>query len=186
MEEKLNAYLDKDENLIWCGKAASYETMDAVYKPAFIKSCIIGVVVFAVLSGLYFLGLSKYDAELKAWLFIVFGMVAVFKPLSYFTDASKLRKAVYVVTDKRLLTINEDTREMPLDMLKTAVLKADVAGNNTLLCGENSIKLKPEKWREAARFARVDSEHENENRYAFYAVEDVEGLKTALSAYVKL
>lgn len=186
MEEKLKAYLDKDEKLLWCGKPAAYETMDAVYKPAFVKSCVWGALTFVILSALYLLGLSKYSAGVKVWLFAVFAMVAVFKPLSYFTDAAKLRKSVYAVTDKRLLIINEDVRELALSMLKSAAVKTDEAGNSTLLCGESSLKLKATKWREAARFARFDAEHEDENRYAFYAVEDVEGLKAALSEYVNL
>lgn len=186
MEEKLNAYLDKDEKLLWCGKPAAYETMDAVYKPAFVKSCIVGIISFAVLSVLYLWGLSKSSAGVKGWLFVLFAVFAVYKPMSYFADAAKLRKSVYAVTDKRLLIINEDVRELALSVLKSAAVKTDEAGNSTLLCGENSLKLKATKWRDAARFARVDSENEGDSRFAFYAVEDVEGLKAALSEYVNL
>lgn len=186
MEEKLKVNLDKDEKLVWCGKPTTYQTMDAVYKPAFIKSCIIGIVAFAVLSVLYLWCLSKFETGMKAWLFVIFAMLTGFKPLSYFTDASKLRKATYAVTDKRLLIVGEDARAMPLEQLKTAAVKTDEAGMNTLLCGENSFKLKSSKWREAALFARTDMEHEKDNRFAFYAVEDVEGLKSALSNIGKI
>lgn len=188
MEEIIKEALQEDEKLVWSGKCEKFETLDAVCKPAFTKSCVVAVVAFAVVSALYLWAVHAVDTDIKPVLFAFFALVCAFKPITYFTDAAKLKKSViYALTDKRILVLGSSRRDMPLGTISSAELKKDAAGHVSLLCGEKAMKTAPAGWRNAALFSQNYVEEGKAcESFVFYAIEDVEGFKNAAKAYLPL
>lgn len=189
MKENFEKILASDEKLLWAGRPESFDAMDKSNKPAFKNSCIKAVVIFAVLIGAYLWAAAAVSAEIMPGLIAFFVLIAAFKPISFFTDAAKLRKYVsYAVTDRRLIVCKDDVREMPLRLVNQARLMTDEDGHTSLVCGRKAIEGKQSAWRDASLFCQNLSEKDTADceSFVFYAVEDLEGLKAALEGVLKL
>ena len=180
MDELLKTSLEPGEQLLWSGQAEPFETLDVVYKKRFtIVTAVCALVAVLLIIG-YIIIAREVGVKLL-FILLILALTAI-APLNVISDAGKLRKTLYAVTDRRLITVREAVRSVAYDKIQEAALRKDEAGHTSLLCGVDALKGKPWKLRECAVLGpRFDPEDDSTCQgFVFYAVQDVDGLKKAL------
>lgn len=189
MEEMLKEALRSDEKLLWSGRPERFETLDKTHKSSFYRKIVWSVAICAAVLALYIIMALKNGADIKPVVIIVVVACGVLGPMSFFSDASKLRKNVlYAVTDKRLILVREGVRDMDFSRIKSASLRRDADGHTSLLCGERALKAKPDKWRAASLLAQGSGDGEDElcENFAFYALPESPELDTILFQHLPI
>ena len=149
-DELLQRAIDPDEKVLWVGKPEDTEPLEGVYKKRFIRKLVAGIVIAAALIIGYIIGANVNRAQIYPLVIAVILVLAFLAPLNCVTAPKKLRKTTYAFTNKRLIVLRDTAHTVEYGLVKTAALKTDEAGRLTLLCGEDSVNLKPEQWREDA------------------------------------
>ena len=182
----INSYIKNGEKLLWKGQPLKTETLNKTYKKKFVTNAVIIVCVLAVLAVLCLLMAKRQNVPMN-WVF--FGLVvllACIPLINIFSDAGKLAKAAYAATDRRLIVVHSDgIKDVPYDRITAAAFRTDEDKLTTLLCGTKAVNSKPASWRDRTnRGNQMSKEEEAENKpcesFAFYAVNDPEGLKAVL------
>ena len=179
MEEMLKEALRSDEKLLWSGRPERFETLDKTHKSSFYRKIVWSVAICAAVLALYIIMALKNGADIKPVVIIVVVACGVLGPMSFFSDASKLRKNVlYAVTDKRLILVREAVRDMDFGRIKSASLRR----------GERALKAKPDKWRAASLQAQGSGDGEDElcENFAFYALPESPELDAILSRHLPI
>lgn len=182
MTEILKEELWPEEKVLWSGKADEFVTLDSTNKAAYIRRAItiLGIVIGLCL--VYIVYVTSKGIELKLGLVAIAIAFAVLGSVNFYSDAKKLRRAFYAVTNKRIISIIDVPKSVEYARINAAQLKTDEDGHVSLLCGKKVIQSKSHKWR---MFALLDPYIEPETgiceRFALYAVSDAENLKKILS-----
>ena len=189
--EVLEAKLGEDEKILWSGSCRKdIKALDAVQKPVFRHRLIIWIAVFLAATAFYVYKASAVDARIKVSIpiILVFLVVCAVSPGMVSTDARKVKRLVYAATDRRLMITGDKILEMPYERITEACVRTDPAGFESLLCGTESSTLSPDKWRYVSFIGDIGSEFEEGpcKRFVMYAVDDMEGLKTALQDKINL
>ena len=184
MEETLKKELGKDEKLLWKSGPEAFETFDATYKKHIIRKLVVTcAIVLAVLIAYIIFAVTK-GGGVKIVIVAILLLVAVCASLNNLTDASTIRKALYAVTDKRLIFVGDSVKSVDLNVIGKAAFKKDEAGHYTLLCG-SVIDSKPTSWRSlTVSGPKIDESTNMCERFALYAVPEHEKVQKILSEYV--
>ena len=166
MEEKLRAFLAKDEKLLWCGRPEPFETLDKTYKSSIVLSLVIKGLITVSIFAAYIIG-SIAAGSTQIPILAALVMMSAFALVYPFLTAGHLRsKKIYGLTDRRILRIGENnTESVPYSRIKNAALRSDADGHTSLLCGERTVKLRPTHWRNVADgpFSNDEKEPEAES-----------------------
>ncbi len=184
MDENLKTLLHTDEKVLWEGKAAAFATMDKTNKPLFLRHTLIGLGVFAVVTGLYMMMIRHTGSPMKPGLLLVVLVLAALTPVRFLTDAAKIRKLRYVATDRRLMVVSEGTaRSAAYERIDQAAFRTDADGVTSLLCGALALAAKENKRREIAVIGMVGGDRAGEDQpiesFGFYSLskQDVGALR---------
>ena len=187
MMEILKEELNKGEKLLWYGTPESFETLDKTYKSAYIKRAIRIISIVAAFCILYIVYALSKGIELKPVLVLVAMGFAVFGSFSYYSNARNLRKAIYAITDQRIINIVEVPKSVEFARIKEAQIKCDEDGHYSLLCGNKVVKSKSHTWRSFALLdPYIDEATGICERFALYAIPDAENVKKILSDYIPM
>lgn len=188
LREKMTEKLENGEKLIWAGRAKEGKVMSSIYAPAYIRNIILsyGITGFAAVKCVL-TNLKAGDPVdlVPVVLLLVMGSIL---PLSSLADAVKAQRLQYAATDRRLISLNGDNmNSVPYSSIHEAVLKQDSDGNTSLLCGKTGVKLKEGRWRDIATLNCTTVSGNREcDRFVLYAVDDVDGLKAAVSGQLNI
>ena len=188
-ENPILSALSADEKLLWSGKAHSFETLDAVYKPKLIKDTIIAVVTMIALIVGYILLASKTNADIMPAVIAVIVVCCGIAPVSTLLNARKLRKNICcAATDKRLITSVEGKAKcVEFALIKTAKVRTDAAGVTSFVCGRKAVKAPEGKLRSfAVAGGHIDEEKKECDCLVFYGIEDADKLKNILKPYINI
>ena len=182
---EINSYVKDGEKLLWKGQASSTPTLNRTYKKRLTALTVIIVCVLAVLLALFMMMAKHQNVPMNWVFFALVTLLACMPIINLFSDAKKVSMAVYAATDKRLLVIADDAKTISYDRITEAALRTDDDGLTTLLCGTKAVKSKPYTWRDRTCLGnQTTKEEEAANKpcesFAFYAVNDPEGLKAVL------
>ena len=188
MEEKLRQLMEKDEELLWIGRPEAFDTMDQSNKRPIIVGEIVKAVAFAALIIAYLIA-AKHAGRVLPGVVIVLLIVAAYALASPFMTARALRnKAVYALTNRRLYRVGTTGEGyVDYDVIKTAAIRTDADGHQTLLCGPDALKTKPWRWRDLSTgSAALDMDTRECDRYVFYALPRDEKLMALLKEKLPL
>ncbi|MBQ9249265.1 MAG: hypothetical protein IJ179_02735 [Oscillospiraceae bacterium] len=180
MEEWLNGVLAPEEKVLWTGKPEAFETLDAAHKKPFVTRTVLAATIAALLIGVYIVALRQ--GAIQWGVILVVLALACIGPVNMLTDADKMRKIRYAATDRRLIVFVDSANSVDYDKITEAAFRCDRAGHVSLLCGKGALRAKEHKWR---GYTWVVPEYSDEqktrcDRFALYAVDDVEGLRAVL------
>ena len=181
----INSYVKNGEKLLWKGQASPTATLNKTYKKRLTSLVVIIVCVLAVLLALFMM-MAKHQNVPMNWVFFCLVAVLAFLPvINLFSDAGKVSKAVYIATDKRLIAVTDGEKTISYDRVTEAAFRTDDDGLTTFLCGTKAVGSRPYTWRDrTCRGNQSTKEEEAANKpcesFAFYAVNDPEGLKAVL------
>ena len=135
MENEIKALLKDDEQLLWCGKPEPFVTNDAEYKGKLRASLIFWAIICLIIEACYLSIVSS--VEQSANLFIVIGIIAICGLFILFrlSDAGRVRKLVYALTDKNIILKGSTTKICPYSSIKYCDFETDKAGTTSLICG---------------------------------------------------
>ena len=182
METLLQENLQKNEHVLWTGKAGPFRPLDRTNKRRILTEAILSALAALALLTVYALAVIRGGASFQLLIPLMMLLLCGIVPLRDLSDCAKLRKAPYAVTDQRLIVVSAAVRGVELSRVREAAFKQDADGLVSLLCGEDALKARPSKWREVCVVARSGGEDENLpcSSFGCYAVEDAAGLKKVL------
>jgi len=186
MQDKLKEELYPEEKLLWSGAIEGFETMDKTNKAAYIKRAVLLCSVVAALCIIYVVYATSKGIDLKLGLIAIAAVLAVIGSLNFYSQAAKLRKMVYAITDQRIISIADVPKYVERKTVKDVELKMDDDGHMSLLFGKKVIESKSHQWRTYALLdPYVDTETGTCERFALYAVPDAESIKKVLCDFLR-
>ena len=181
MDEMLSAYLEQDEKILWDSHPEAFETLDKTHKQAFTKKLLITVITTAVLLALYIFGLGHAEPLIVAVTVIIAAYICV----STHMNAWQLKKARYLITDRRIIVMNNDITFAHYDEIPVAFLRQDADGHTSLVCGEYAAQLPARKWRSySAVGVRFEPNSKICDNLILYAIPDPAKVKEILKPYL--
>lgn len=188
MKERLKDYLERDEKILWNGRAEKFDTMDGTHKAYYIRRGIIIAVITILLIALYIPTATKTGAGVKPAIVVIVALVGAYAVVSPALDMRKLRKLDYVLTNENLLLVSpSDVRSVKLSAIPTARLDCDSDGHWSLLCGPDCDDLPACKRRVATLTGAIlDQDSMKCNRFVMYAIDDVKGFKAAAVGHLTI
>ena len=185
MLEIIKQELREGEKLLWSGSPESFETLDLTHKSYVIKRAVLICGIVFVLSAFYIAYALSNGIDLKPALVIIAVACAVIASFSFVSDAKKIRRAVYAVTDQRLIMAIDLIKCVDYNNIKEVKFKSDADGHVSLLCGMQTIGAKPCQWRSlTVTDPYLDPETGICERFSFYSVPDAENVKNILSNFL--
>lgn len=179
MDVMLKSYLEKDEKILWDGGPEAFATLDRTHRQPFMKKLLITLITTAVLLGLYIFGLGHAEPLIIA----VVVVIALYICASTHMNAMQLKKARYLITDRRIIVMNNDFTSAHYADIPMAFFRKDADGHTSLICGEYAAQLKPHKWR---GFSAVGARYDDKvcDSLILYALPDPAKVKEILSPYL--
>ena len=187
MLENIKEELCEGEKLLWTGSPESFETLDNTHKGPVIKKAILICGIVFGLCVLYVVYALNKGIDLKPALVIIAVVCAVIASLIFMSDAKKLRRATYAITDQRLIIAIDHVKFVSYNSIKEAQLKKDADNHVSLLCGEQPIGAKAHQWRSLTiTDPYINKDNDICERFCFYALPDDENIKTILCNFLPL
>ena len=179
MEEILNSSLNSGEEILWRSHPEDFEILDQTHRSAFLRKAVIGAAI-----ALGFIAILLFTGNLvpKSWILIVIAtLLCAIPAINVYNDGSKLRKSEYIATSERLIVLRDAVRSAEYSKILSGGFLKDSDGHTSLLIGREALKAKPTKWREIAVVGMGSQENAEEvARFCFYALQDIEPIKTIL------
>lgn len=181
MEEMLRAGLHEGEQILWRGKPEQFETLDKTHKKGFMIKAGIGLLITVLLSVAYFVAAAKSGATPKFVVVLIVLVLCGIPAFNVLGDASKLKKMEYVATNERLIVMRDSLKAMDYSAIQEAEYRTDADGHVSLICGDEALKARQDKWREICVVGQSATEAMDHcTRFVFYAPTDLKALKTVL------
>ncbi|MBE6969001.1 MAG: hypothetical protein E7442_02610 [Ruminococcaceae bacterium] len=181
MDEILRSNLEQGEKILWDSHPEAFKTLDRTHKQAFTKKLLITLITTTVLLGLYIFGLGHTEPLIVG----VTVIIALYICASTHMTAWQLKKARYLLTDRRIIVMNNDFTFAHYHEIPMAFFRKDSDGHTSLVCGEYAIKLAPHKWRGySAAGVRFDSDSKLCDSLILYAIPDPEKVRNILKPYL--
>lgn len=183
MEDRIKGILHNGESLLWTGEADRVVTLNRTYGKNFRNNLIIVIIAFIALMVFYAFLCHRNNVDINWIIVVMFGLICAIPIINIFTEATQISKALYLATDSRLIIVVDEAKDIEYEKIHSAAFKTDEDGQITLLCGDRALKSKPHTWRSASILGNLVSQSEEEGpcqSFAFYAVNDPEGLRKVL------
>ena len=188
MTEKIKDYLEHDEKVLWSGKPEAFDSADKTHKTYYARRSIwVAVVAIAVIAAYLYAAITT-EAGIKAGVIVVLVAVSIYAFVSPALDIRKLRKCEYVLTNEKLILVtSSDVRSVKLSSIPTAKVFTDQDGHCSLLCGPDADALPAHKLRVSTLTGAITNQDTGMcDRFVFYAVDDMAGLKKAAEGYLTI
>ena len=186
MKEKLNEHLQDGEKLLWSGMP-NMKMMDETHKTAYAVKAVVTVFVAAAFLLYYMMGVQDGTIQFKAMVVVLTVVLAGVVLAPDWMDVKKLNKAVYAVTDRRLLTlINGALHAIEFDKITEYKFDTDSDGQTTLMCGKSGMKAKPARRRLQTIFGtRMTDDGTACDRFVMYGIPEADKVEALMKKYVK-
>ena len=179
MNDFFKEALKDGEELLWSGQCEKFETLDETHKKPYVTKAIITAIVCI---GLVALFIAK-NVDNMAVLILLVAVCGFWVLISNFSDAKKLRKLKYAVTDQRILVyINDDFKSTRFIDIDSVSERKDKDGHTSFLFGAEAQTLKNNQLRGIAALGiKAKSENTPCERFVIYGIDDPQGFKAAVS-----
>lgn len=186
MEQKLYDNLMDGEKLLWSGKPEC-KIFGKTHKNFFLAKAALIAVILIGFFAYYFAGVSAGTIPFKmAAIAIVLVIAAVPLTLEWL-DAQKMKKTIYAVTDKRLITlVDTAVNAVTFEQVKAHKFAEDADGQVSLVCGCDMMKASPRTYRASAVFGlRMKADNSECERFVMYAIPEADKVKKLIAKLVK-
>ena len=186
MNEKLKEYLADGEQLLWSG-APSVKTLDEAHKTAFIGKAVLTVAAVAAFLLYYMAGVQAGTITFKFSAIVLTLVLGAVVLLPDYMDVGKLNKAVYGMTDRRLIVVvNGYAHDIAFDKIADYRFDTDKAGQTTLMCGKSGMKTRPDRRRLNTIFGtRMSDDGSVCDRFVMYGIPEAHTVEKLMAKYVK-
>lgn len=186
MEQKLYDNLMEGEKVLWSGKPES-QTFGKTHKTFFIaKAAVIAIALIGFF--MYYLGgVNAGTIPFKASAIIIVLVIAAVPLTLEWLDAQKMKKTIYAVTDKRLITlVDTAVNAVTFDQVKAHKFAEDADGQVSLVCGCDMMKASPRTYRASAVYGlRMKADNSECERFVMYAIPEADKVKKLVAKLVK-
>lgn len=183
MEELIRNKLENEEQLLWTGKSVSKKIFDNTNRMGYLMRILVPL---AIMAGMMYASVVK-NGGIKVSAFLMLFLLGILIPMAAVLDGLGVRDLEYAATDKRLIRKNgSQLISVNYDEIAECRFGKDKDGQTSLLCGKKAVNTSPSKWRGQALFAgNLEKDEESHVKaYTFYAVNDPDGLKQAMTGKV--
>ena len=172
--------LQPDEQILWEGKPENFRILDTCHTLPLLRSMLIFLLGGALIGACAVL-LSEHKT-VNGNVYAIMLLFAAIAPLRLALDAAALRRTRYYATDRRLVTVGKTVQDVAYSRIREAGFTTDGAGHTSLLCGTKALTGAPWSYRERTVVGLDALEGENTicDSFAFYAVDDADGLRAVL------
>ena len=186
MKEKLNEHLYEGEKLLWCG-APSMKMMDETHKNPYALKAVLSVFAAVAFLMYYMLGVTAGTIQFKAMVIVLLAVLVGVVLAPDWMDVGKLNKAVYGVTDRRLMTlINGNVHSIEFSKIIEYKFDTDQDGQTTLMCGKSGMKARPNRRRLQTIFGtRMTDDGTACDRFVMYGIPEADKVEALMKKYVK-
>ena len=186
MNDKLNEYLQEGEQLLWSGKPAM-KMLDEAHKTTYAGKAVLTVFGAVAFLMYYMLGVTEGTIPFKAAVLVLLAVVVGVILAPDWMDVGKLNKAVYGVTDRRLLVlVNNALHAVSFDKIDDYKFDTDAAGQTTLMCGKSGMKVRPSRRRLNTIFGlRMSDDGTVCDRFVMYGLPEADKVEKLMKKYVK-
>ena len=186
MEQKLYDNLMDGEKLLWSGKP-EFKILGETHKNFYAAKLV--VIVFALIAFFmyYLIGVKEGSIPFKASVFVIMGVIAAVPLMLEWLDAQKMKKTIYAITDKRLITlVDTAVNDVPFEQVKAHKFAEDADGQISLVCGCDMMKASPRSYRASAVFGlRMKADNSECERFVMYAIPEADKVKKLIATLMK-
>lgn len=185
MEQKLNENLIDGEKLLWSGKP-EFKTLGETHKKAFAAKVVVIVAALVAFFAYYFSGVKAGTIPFKVMAVVIMLVIAAVPLMLEWLDAQKMKKTVYAVTDKRLITlVDTAVNAVSYDQVKEFKFAEDADGQVSLVCGCDMMKKNPRSYRASAVYGlRMKADNSECERFVMYAIPEADKVKKLVSKFI--
>ena len=186
MNDKLKENLQDGEQLLWSGTPAM-KMLDETHKNVYAIKAVLTVFGAVAFLMYYMLGVTAGTIPFKAAVLVLLAVLVGVILAPDRMDVGKLNKAVYGVTDRRLLVlVNNALHAVSFDVIDAYKLDTDAAGQTTLMCGKSGMKTRPSRRRLNTIFGlRMSDDGSVCDRFVMYGLPEADKVEKLLKKYVK-
>lgn len=186
MDEKLIGQLQEGEQLLWSGKP-TMKMLDNTHKTAYLGKAALTAIAAVAFLVYYMMGVTAgiipFKAAVPVLLVVLMGVVLA----PDWMDIGKLNKAVYGVTDRRLIVmVNGYVHAVAFDKIDAYKFDTDKDGQTTLMCGASGMKVAPARRRLNTIFGlRMSDDGSVCDRFVMYGIPEADKVEKLVKKYVK-
>ena len=186
MNDKLDEYLQDGEQLLWSGKPAM-KMLDETNKDVYAVKAVLTVFGAVAFLMYYMLGVTAGTIPFKAAVLVLLAVLVGVLLAPDWMDVGKLNKAVYAVTDRRLIVmVNGAVHAVAYDKIDAYKFDTDAAGQTTLMCGKSGMKTRPSRRRLNTIFGlRMSDDGSVCDRFVMYGIPEADKVEKLLKKYVE-
>ena len=186
MNDKLKEYLQDGEQLLWSGKPAM-KMLDEANKDVYAVKAVLTVFGAVAFLMYYMLGVTAGTIPFKAAVLVLLAVLVGVLLAPDWMDVGKLNKAVYAVTDRRLIVmVNGAVHAVAYDKIDAYKFDTDAAGQTTLMCGKSGMKTRPSRRRLNTIFGlRMSDDGSVCDRFVMYGIPEADKVEKLLKKYVE-
>ncbi|MBQ3256891.1 MAG: hypothetical protein IJA67_05725 [Oscillospiraceae bacterium] len=186
MNDKLNEVLLEGEKLLWSGKP-TMKMLDETHKNVYAGKAVLTVFGAVAFLMYYMLGVTEGTIPFKAAVLVLLAVLMGVILAPDRMDVGKLNKAVYGVTDRRLLVlVNGAVHAVAYDKIDAYKFETDKDGQTSLLCGESGMKVRPSRRRLNTIFGlRMTDDCSMCDRFVMYGIPEADKVEKLVNKYVK-
>lgn len=185
MEKKLYDHLIEEEKVLWTG-SPEFIAMDKTNKPFILGKAAAVIAVMAAFVVYYMVQVAAGAAEMKISAFVIVAALTALVTLPEILDANKLKKTLYAVTDRRLISIvGSNVESVEYCKIKQYAFEEDADGQVSLLCGERAMASKPRLRRLYTILGtRLTEDKSTCDSFVFYGVPEADKVKKLIAKYI--
>lgn len=186
MNDKLNEQLQEGEKLLWSGKP-EFKTLGETHKNIYAAKCVLIVAALIGFFSYYGTIVAAGQTEFKISVVVIMGALAAVILALEWIDAGKMKKTVYGVTDRRLISVVENAvHTLNYDKIEDYKFDTDKDGQVSLLVGKSAMSANARNHRTNAIYGtRMTDDGTACDRFVFYAIPEADKVEKLIKKYVK-
>lgn len=184
MNEKINAQLQEGEKLLWTGEP-EFVPMGNTHKSFYIAKVVVVLAAMAAFMAYYLKIVSTGQVEFNTMIVVIMAALAAVLLALEWVDAGKMKKTVYGITDRRLISVVETAvHTVSYDMIKDYKFDTDKDGQVSLVIGKSAMAANARSHRTNAVFGtRMTDDGTACERFVFYAIPEADKVKELMKKY---
>jgi len=185
MEKKLNDHLIEGEKILWTG-SPDFVALGKTNKPFIVGKAALVILAMAIFLVYYLSQVAAGAAEMKISAFVIVAALTALVVLPEILDANKLKKTIYAVTNRRLISVVSGSVEsVEYSKIKEYAFEEDADGQVSLLCGDHAMQSKPRLRRLLTILGTRLSEDKTVcESFVFYGVPEADKVQKLIANYI--
>ena len=184
MDEKMMSVLQDGEQLLWSGKP-TMKMLDKTHKSVYLVKAVLTAAGAAAFLMYYMNGVSAGTIPFKGMVLLLLAVLMGVVLAPDWMDIGKLNKAVYAMTDRRLIVmVNGYVHTVAYDKIDAYKFVTDADGQTSLLCGESGMKVSPSRRRLNTIFGlRMSDDGSVCDRFVMYGIPEADKAEQIMNKY---